>query len=426
MRSFFLRIVFPCLIGAVIVNSLLFGQIAAGEKSSDSLTGEAAVTLALERSRELEALRTGVRIAGFRLESSGKIENPELRLRDLSTRYMTEEFDEIQVGLRWRPPELGESAVDRQEARVRLWRRKVEARQFRVELASDVRCAFARVVLCDSLVGLARRKKEVEAERTVFVEGMVNLGERSAIDLTRARLEYIESKSEYSRTVNRRGEARNAFSRLTGAPEAFIPDVEEPPDGRRDIDLLIEDVIDKRPEIELARQRSLLLEKEQQYASRRNIPWPTFIELSYHALRDREDWDEVRLGVILPLFNWNGGNRKAAGLAVRGGDMESVLLRKKIESDIRAAYANYVNRLQEWETYRRDIDPLITEAVSIVTEAKKHGTMPIDDILEMELTVIEAEEELNEKIYDLACALAEVYLALGIDGPGDIPSGGGK
>jgi hypothetical protein len=41
--------------------------------------------------------------------AAGDINNPELRVQDLSSTYFSEEENrQLQVGLRWQPPALGE------------------------------------------------------------------------------------------------------------------------------------------------------------------------------------------------------------------------------------------------------------------------------------------------------------------------------
>ena len=99
------------------------------------LAREEAVALALSNSRQLQSLNTRVEIQEYR-GSAGWIDNPELRVRNLSTRSVDKDFDELEVGIRWRPPAPGEIAEERQQDHVRLWEQKVEALRARDWLAS--------------------------------------------------------------------------------------------------------------------------------------------------------------------------------------------------------------------------------------------------------------------------------------------------
>lgn len=383
----------------------------------DTFTEDMAVEMALERSVELELLDNKVRVASYRFDSSGRIDNPELRLRELSSRYFNEHRDELQVGLRLRLPGLGESAMAKQEARVDIWRRKVDALRYRHRLAADVRRTCAGVIMYGRLAELDQRKMTLDSERITLVEGMMDLGRSSVVDLTRARLEYAESKSDYTRTIQRRNQARMTLAGLVGTSEEFTLAVEDLPEVEQNHDLLIEVALENRPEIELARQRKVLAEKERTYESRKVIPWPTFVELSYHALRDREDWDELRMGVNLPLFNWNRGNRNATGLAAKSGDLETDVVHREIEEEVKSAYSVYIGHLRNCKSYQQEIEPLMRDAAALIHEDEMYGALPPDDILDMELAIIEARKELVEKQCDLAYALADLYLVLGIKGP---------
>ena len=134
------------------------GQLEVAENAAAAgtvaLTTEEAVALALSNSRQLQSLDTKVEIQQYRL-SGGWIDNPELRVRNLSTRGVDEEFDELEIGIRWRPPALGEAAEQRQEGQVLLWEQRVEAQRARDWVASRVRGACADVIMYRELLGIA-------------------------------------------------------------------------------------------------------------------------------------------------------------------------------------------------------------------------------------------------------------------------------
>jgi hypothetical protein len=86
------------------------------ERTGSAVTEQQVIELALKNSRKLQSLGTNVAIASYRFQASGKMRNPELRLSDISTRYYTDEFDELRVGLRFRLPRLGEMGEEKQSS----------------------------------------------------------------------------------------------------------------------------------------------------------------------------------------------------------------------------------------------------------------------------------------------------------------------
>ena len=125
-----------------------------------ALTEQQVIDLALKYSRKLQSLGTNVAIANHRLSSSGRVENPELRISEVSTRYYADEFDELRVGFRFRLPGLGELGEEKQQARVDFWDRRVEELRYRQEFIAKVRKDYADVLMYDQIAELARKLED--------------------------------------------------------------------------------------------------------------------------------------------------------------------------------------------------------------------------------------------------------------------------
>ncbi len=382
----------------------------------DTLTEERAIELALERSRELQSLNTNVQIANYRLDSSGKISNPVLRISDASTKYYTDEFDELRVGFRWRLPKIGELAEEKQQAQVEVWERKVTAIRFRQQLITKVRHNYATVIMHDSLVELAQKRISLEDKRINIIENMVDTGNRSIVYFTKAKIWHTEAKNDYARIVLSRNETRRKLARRTGMPVNIPLSINNLPEITQDLDQLIAIAFKNRPEIDLVQQRIQLAVKQYDLEHRKIIPWPTFFDLSYHIENDpREDWGELRLGINVPVFNLNRGNIKATDLAIKNKEGEFDAIRENIEGEVRDAYTIYIDLLLDWKNFSRDAEKLISDVKNLVEQAKKHQTLLPDEVLEMELTSIETQKILYHKRRDLAHALIDLYFALGIE-----------
>lgn len=382
-----------------------------------ALTVQQIIEIALKNSRKLQSLNTNVEIANYRLNSSGWIRNPELRISDVSTRYYTDKLREKRVGLRWRLPDLGELGEEKQQARVRLWDRKVEEIRYQQQFVARVRKDFANVLMYDQLAELAQKRVFKENERIRIIEQLVELGNRSIVYFTKAKMWHAESKNDLARAVQNKGLARRKLAKRASISEDTPLIMGELPEVTQDMDELINLAIENRPEIELVQQRIELAGKQKKLEYLKLIPWFNFIDISYHAKEKRDkDWGEFMMGINLPIFNWNLGNIKATNLAVKKKEDESDAIRESIEDEVRSAYIIYQDLLLDWKYFKKSAEELILNAATVVKQAKQHETLMSDEVLEMELTIIDTQKLLTEKKRNLAHALIDLYYAIGIEG----------
>ena len=321
-QIFFFNIVSMTIL--IIFSTPLFPQSGTSSNDGTAMTEQQVIELALKYCRKLQSLSTNVEIANYRLNSSGWIRNPELRLSDISTHYYTEEFDELRVGLRFRLPKLGELGEEKQQARVELWDRRVQENRYRQEFIARVRKDYANVLMYDQLAELAQKRVAKADERIRIIEQLVELGSRSVVYFTKAKMWHAESKNDLSRALQNQGLARRKLAKRTSIAENTSLILEDLPEVTQDQDELIKLAIEKRPEIELVQQRIELANKQQKFEYLKLVPWFNFIDISYHVEQDRNrDWGEFMAGINLPLFNWNIGNIKATHLAVKKKEDES-------------------------------------------------------------------------------------------------------
>jgi outer membrane protein TolC len=219
-----------------------------------ALTEQQVIGLALKYSRILQSLGTNVAIANHRLSSSGWIENPEIQISEVSTRYYADKFDELRVGLRFRLPRLGELGEEKQQARVDLWDRKVEEIRYRQEFITKVRKDYADVLMYDQLAEFAQKRVAKADERIRIIEQLVELGNRSVVYFTKAKMCHAESKNDLSRALQNQGLARRKLAKRTSIAENTPLILEDLPEVTQDLDELIKLAIENRPEIKLGQR----------------------------------------------------------------------------------------------------------------------------------------------------------------------------
>jgi len=399
------------------------GSIAVPTGDSESafgvLTEEEAVEIALQNSRNLASLTANSEIAGYRLDSSGRIGNPELRIADVSTRYIADGIDEMRIGLRWRFPRMGALREERQEARVDLTKRRVEENRYRQGLIARVRKNYAEVLLVDRLAELVAEETEIEQRRVRILEEMVGVtGERSVLHLARARMRHAESQNLLARVLQNRRVARQNLTLRFGIPEQASLLRGKIPEAVLPLEELIDLAFENRPETALVEEQIRLAVTQRRTETWKRMPWPTFIDLSYHREKRRnEDWGELLMGFHLPLFDFNQGNIRATRLAVLNRENASDAIRESIADEVRTAYAVYQDLWLDWKRFSRDAEELISRAGEIVARTREHRTLRADEVCEMELLIVETKKNLCEKRCNLAHALIDLYQAAGIEHP---------
>lgn len=380
------------------------------------LSEQDVVDMGLDYSRKLKSYNTKVDIAEYRYESAGQIQNPELRFSDMSTRYLTDEFDELELGLRWNTPELGELGEKKQQAQVNIWERKVQQIRYQQQLVSRIRRNYATVLMYDEQAKLVNERIIKETERLNLIKHMVELGDRSIVYYTKAKMWYAEAKNDYTRAIQKQSLERRELANRSGIPEQAEFMLVDLPEIVQDIDELIDLAIENRPEIELVQQRIELAVSQNDYEQQKRIPWLSFAELSYHKDKNSsKDWGEFKVGISLPIFNWNTGNVKATDLAVKNKEDESEAIRESIDDEVRFAYTVYKDLLLDWKNFQTYTDEIILNTQTIVDQAKEHKVLMPDEIIEMELTIIETKKLLSEKRRNLAHAMIDLYYSIGIE-----------
>lgn len=388
---------------------------------SKTITVNEAIEQALNNSRRMESLSTNTQIAEYRYKSSGKLNNPEIRYKEETTRYFLDEINEKRLGVRWQPPRIGELSEDRQQAWVDVWDRKVNEIRYRHQLIARVRRSYTSVIMYDMKAELEKQRLALEDERIKVINQMVTLGRRSVVYQTKARMWHAESQNDYLRAVQNQKLARRKLARRCGISEnvhlaAYDTEL---PEISMDLDSLSALAFRNRPEIKLVQQRIRLAEKQKFYETMKLLPWPTFVDFSYRFEPERSDKDfrEIRVGINLPIFDWNIGNIKATNLAVKRKEGQYEAIRESIENEIRDAYTIYSDLLLDWQNFSKDAGLLITDAEVIIAEAKTHQTLMPDEVYEMELTIIETRKLLCQKRRNLAHALIDLCYTLGLESP---------
>ncbi len=400
----------------------------AADAPAAPLTEAEAVRLALEESRQLASLDTDIEIAVHRQDSNRWLNNPMLRIDEMTVQHAKDGLllrDEVEVGLRWRPPALGERAEEAQRATVREWQGRVRADRARRRLVSRVRRAYAGVVLFDALDGLATRRVQVETARVGLVDKMKDLGQRSIVYATKAKMWVANAKTTQERVRRRRRAARRRLARLTGAADTVAVVAADPPAVVAPVEELATTALAGRPEQRLVEARTRLAAREHDREWYELLPWLSFVQVSTHLQAARDTRTELMLGIELPLLNHNRGNIEATRLAIERKATRAEALGERIELAVRDTLAAYEEARQDWERTRADAHRLVTSARAVIEEANRHRTVPADEVWELERTIVDSQELVHDKRHRTALAGIDLCEALGVESLAVLQDAGG-
>ena len=381
------------------------------------LTIEQTVGLGLGNNPRLGSLDLETDILAHRMRSLDWVDNPGIRVRNLAHRSDAAPFDELEIGLRWRPPAIGEARVRRQRRTVSFWEFKVEAIRERHWLASRVRRSCADVAMYSQLARLASQRIEVETLRIAQIQTMVEVGRRSIVYSTKARMAVAEARQRHLRIQHALGEEKRRLRRLTGITRPIQVISEPVPEILLAEDRLLELAFDNRPEIRLAEEQRQLALDRKSLERWRLLPQLSFIEVSRRVERSRDDWHELRFGLELPLFNRNADNLAGLSLAVSGSELGVLGARERITDEVRETLSDYTEALLARNLARREGEALIEAASRVISGTHDHATVPSDEILELERMIMDARVAITESERDLAHALYFLYYELGLEDP---------
>ncbi len=389
------------------------------------LSEHEAVVMGLNHSRPLQSFQYQLAAQRQRAASAGsQVRNPELRLGDLSTRYFDSEVtnQELEIGLRWKPPKLGELDQAQEEETVGLWEDKVKQWEARRDLIVSIREAYATLAMLQMRHSLTERRVALLAGSLQTLTKLADLGARSSLDRLKIRRKHILAQKELVGLERRYEDESARLVALTGSPQGLRVRWDDPPLLVLDEAFLKAKLLAQHPAPRLARQRSQL-SKARYWAERTSlIPWPTTVELSYHYESQQPDWGEFMVGFEIPLFNWNLGELHATDIERKQASVSSHAVKDGLEAQLLKRLGSYQQALAEYQTLRKETQDALTQTDDLV--AKARGLQwPEDEILDMELENNTLRRMVLEAGYELKLAAIRLGGVLGVEQDKDLMKG---
>jgi len=401
---------------AIIFIALLLSTapLSAAEKPSDTgsvtVTLEEALARILGNDHKLKSLDNTVeaqkQIVDF---ARYDVNNPEVRLQDISTGYIDNEpgdNQQFQIGLRWQPPRLGELGENEQQERVDLWEKKVKAIQERVDLIARVQRKYAELAMLQTEEKLAREQAALEKRRYKTVKKLIEAGQKSLQDGIKARRRSLKAAVERDGIVKKYEICRKRFAAMLGLSEGLlVTDVNIPLDMPSAAEFKRKS--SESAALELSRQRTELVERRYRAERYRLIPWFSFVEAAYHYESEKRDSGELLLGIEIPLFNWNLGRLRATEIEHDNSGETKKASFEGLDRDIEAALTDYEQSISEYLTLKDEAEESLPQSIELEKEARRQ-LLPEDEIIEMEISDVELRRMLTTSAYAVAESAIEV------------------
>jgi cobalt-zinc-cadmium efflux system outer membrane protein len=435
-----------------------FGQNPAPPPAaSGSLTQDEAVSIALQRNRDVIAARLEIDAAELDVVAAHVYPNPTLSyaVGNLVLGKGNPQDMGLTPGFFGQPVQsVGISQVidvwskrgaRRNVAEEGVARRRLLTEDALREIVYAVRSAFADVSREQNERDLAREVADRYAQTVRISQSRFRAGDISEADLRKIELEGTRYQNAVVDAETEWELARGRLATLMGVPSAReLPERVHDPDGRPAFDRgqLVANALEHRPDLQAAGAARKLAEAEISAARREVYPdvevGASYTHSGFTVSGDNPNTMGLTLSVPLPLFDRNKAGIGRARLDARRADNERERLRLLVEHDVteavrKAARAQELLRVFEGEsaaastpvtpvpaplaiTATHDVGGMLKRAeiaLSVAEKSYKAGAASLLDLLEAQRTFLDTRAQYLRVLYDYRQAAIDVTHAVG-------------
>lgn len=386
------------------------------------LTLEDALATALEKNPGLLSLQAEIAGARGRLRGASRLvrANPELEGAFGPRRVSGEEAtNDLDVSLTQELEVFGQrgARVDAAEALLAAAEDRLEAR--RIDVAAEVRTAFARALGAEQRLAIAEESLALAQEEVAAAEERLRIGASSRIEVNAARASIGRAARERAASAQRRTAASTALVVLTGADPA------EPvePKGTLDaevraigaLDGLVEKGLADRKDVAAARRELDAARAERRLASRVALPNPR-LGVAYSEEGDAQGTARITQGILafdLPIFDRNQGERGAAAARERQAEVALAALTRVTRAEVAQAVARLEAARAATQAWTGGQLAAVTENMTLVDEAYRAGKVDFFQLLVIRRETLEARNGYVDALEELRAAEAELLRSIG-------------
>ena len=388
------------------------------ETTTNLLTLDGAVNLALESNPELRASGAKVDAAAGRAYQASKWTNPELELsvEDWPVSQSHGFSDAKQtIGITQTLPYPGKKSLDKQigSAGVKLSGAELALR--RTEIVRDAKAGFFRILAYEQLVAVAKELVSVAEASAATARKRVDAGAAAYQEQLRAEVQLEQARTELTSFQRDLASARQTLLTILGRPDLESVSLSGSLAETSDTRLLEEtraEALARHPSMAAARAN---LERAKLAHRRTRLePYPD-VKVGVSGGRIGEtDESIVQLGFSLPLPVLDHGKGKQqeswANVNLAEAELESV--QQQLHREWTNARRRYWTAAGQVAGYREQILPKANEALRLVQTGFEQGKFSFIDLVDTQRTTAEVRLTYQQKLLELNLAQAELAALL--------------
>lgn len=386
--------------------------------STQALTLDEAVRLALASNPALRASGARVEAAAGRAYQAKKWANPELEVgaEDWPVSRRRGFADAKQtLGVAQVLPYPGKKSLDRQIGGAGIRLAEAEWAVRRTEIVRDVKATFFRVLASERLVEVAKQLVAVADASAATARKRVEAGAAAYQEQLRAEVQWEQARTELAGFQRELAATRVVFATLLGRPELKMATLagalgETPVTAL--LEATAEGVLASHPSATAAQAN--LEQAELTYRRARLEPYPDLTLGVSGGRLGESDESIVQLGFSLPLpiVDLGKGKQQEARANVDVAEAEWQAIRQQLQREWANAQERYHTAVEQVGRYRDRILPKAEEALRLVQTGFEEGKFNFIDWLDTQRTTAEARRVYQEKLLEMNVAQAELEALL--------------
>ena len=392
----------------------LVGSQASANSSSNVLTLDGAIRLALESNPELRASGGRVGAAAGRAYQAKLWTNPELELsaEDWPVSGGSGFSDSKQtVGVAQTLPFPGKKKLDRQIGGSGVRASEAELGLRRLEVVRDVKAAFFQVLAAERLVEVEEELVKVAESSASAAGKRVAAGAAADQERLRAEIPLEQAKTELAGFQRELVAARQTLAQVMGRP-----DLNEAPLSGALAERASLALLEQGPEQWLAKHPSVVAagasrdRAELELRRARLEPYPD-VKVGVSGGRIGEtDQSIIQVGFSLPvpIIDSGKGKKQEAAANVSVTDAELASVEQRLLREWGVASQRLRTAAAQVGSYRERILPKANEALRLVQTGFEQGKFGLIDLLDTQRTTAEARLAYQQKLLELNIAQAEI------------------
>jgi cobalt-zinc-cadmium efflux system outer membrane protein len=399
--------------------ALLLSHAQDTNTTTEYLTIEDAVEIAINNNPIIKSKRHNVEAATGRIRQAHLLPNPELNL-------LTEEMPTNEIGLSQSQnmvslsQKLETGGKRRLRTEVAIKEKGILELNLQIMITSitaQAKKAFFDVITAQDELNLAKKNVEIAMSLKNLTDKRFEAGDIAKLGVLKAEVELSNAKANVVEAERNMFNATKRLQTIMGTTETPlqklvpIPVTDVPP---LKLEKLEELLIENYPALQAQKNivdLSLLKVKE---AKRKRIPDIDF-SVGYKRLSATDD-DTIQAGINLPLpiFNRNQGKIiETRALSFKAKDDE-MIVRNELLLQLNDAFSMYASTRELVRSFLDTIVPRAEESLKIAKQGYEHGEFDFLEVLDSQRTLVTTNVSYLKALNDLFTSMAEIERLVGV------------